>query len=232
MRCSKTTMLAKKVALLALGAAAGIFLADCQCGSPRPDLGTLVLTYYIGNRSRIHANPRELGYQRHFSTDGQTHLVFYNSLGLRQHREFTSRKPPGVVRVGLFGDSFAENNRLPVQYSLSEVLDFLLNRTGRFEDCNFGTDNYGTDQIIFSSSTRVCSSIWTWPSTCSFRTIRRSPEPTRRAGSGRRHPILVRKTAKPRQESTPQFLPDLLSAGTGTLIRVGDRGRSTTIPGV
>ncbi|MFQ5671594.1 MAG: hypothetical protein ACE5G9_00735 [Nitrospinales bacterium] len=75
-------------------------------------------------------------------------MVRHNSLGLRQHREFDRNKPAQTTRIGFFGDSFTENVRMPVQYSFTEPLDFLLNRTGKaFEVLNFGTDGYGTDQV-------------------------------------------------------------------------------------
>lgn len=74
--------------------------------------------------------------------------VIHNRLGFRQHREFTDRKAPGTIRVGVFGDSFTENIRMPVQYSFTEPLDYLVNRTGaRGEVLNFGVDGYSPDQI-------------------------------------------------------------------------------------
>ena len=39
-----------------------------------------------------------------------------------------------------------ENTLLPVQYSFTEPLDYLLNAAGRFNVLNFGVDGYGTEQ--------------------------------------------------------------------------------------
>ena len=88
------------------------------------------------------------------------HLVRHNDLALRQHRNFHPSSwrregkrqgagpGQGIVHVGFFGDSFLENKRLPVQYSFTEPLDYLLNAAGqgRFNVLNFGVDGYGTEQ--------------------------------------------------------------------------------------
>ena len=86
---------------------------------------------------------------RHPDT-GEYHLVRHNDLALRQHRNFhpTSWRQEGKVHVAFFGDSFLENKRLPVQYSFTEPLDYLLNAAGknRFNVLNFGVEGYGTEQ--------------------------------------------------------------------------------------
>jgi len=79
---------------------------------------------------------------------GVGHLVIHNSLGLRQHREMTRAKPSGVVRIGVLGDSYTDNLRLPAYASFTEPLDYLLNRAGaRVEVLNLGVDGYDADQI-------------------------------------------------------------------------------------
>ena len=90
---------------------------------------------------------------RHPDT-GKYHLVRHNDLALRQHRSVNStswrRQGRGErqVQVAFFGDSFLENTLLPVQYSFTEPLDYLLNVAGqdRFNVLNFGVDGYGTEQ--------------------------------------------------------------------------------------
>ena len=75
------------------------------------------------------------------------HVVIHNALGMRQHRPIAPEPADGEIRIGLFGDSFTENLRLPVAYSLSEVLDYLLRRqTEQVTVLNFGVDSYGLDQ--------------------------------------------------------------------------------------
>ena len=88
---------------------------------------------------------------RHPDT-GKYHLVRHNDLALRQHRNVRPStwrsKGQEQVHVGFFGDSFLENTLLPVQYSFTEPLDYLLNVAGqdRFNVLNFGVDGYGTEQ--------------------------------------------------------------------------------------
>lgn len=63
----------------------------------------------------------------------------------------TSReKPPGVHRIGLFGDSFVEGSRIPLEKTLAKTLERLLNSTTRdgtaYQVLNFGVDGYNTVQ--------------------------------------------------------------------------------------
>ena len=52
------------------------------------------------------------------------------------------------MHVGFFGDSYLHNTLLPVQYSFTEPLHYLLNdgRQDRFTVLNFGVEGYGTAQ--------------------------------------------------------------------------------------
>ena len=79
------------------------------------------------DEQRIWKPPPGSHYRRPHPDTGRLHLVIHNSLGARQHREFTQEDLDGAVSVAFFGDSFTENLRLPVQYSFHAVLDFLLN---------------------------------------------------------------------------------------------------------
>lgn len=81
---------------------------------------------------------------RHPDT-GIQHNVFYNALALRQSRNFDVFD--GGINIGFFGDSFTINHKLPVQYSFTEPLDFLLNTgNARANVLNFGVNGYGTTQ--------------------------------------------------------------------------------------
>ena len=91
------------------------------------------------------------GQYRHPNT-GAKHLVAYNNLGLRQHRNFNARDLAEGVNLAFFGDSFTENLRLPAHHSFTEVLDYLLNAPlpgvgsgsrPRFNVLNFGRDATG-----------------------------------------------------------------------------------------
>ena len=54
------------------------------------------------------------------------HAVIHNNLALRQHRDFSEDDLADAVNIGIFGDSYTENVRLPSPYSFTEVLDYLL----------------------------------------------------------------------------------------------------------
>jgi hypothetical protein len=96
---------------------------------------------------RIYSRRPNSAYARGHPDSGERHLVIHNNLAMRQHRDLPVSGGPGEVRVGLFGDSFTENLRIPAQYSLSEVLDFLLDlHGGPYTVLNFGVDGYGPDQ--------------------------------------------------------------------------------------
>ena len=75
------------------------------------------------------------------------HAVHHNNLALRQHRNFSEADLASAINIGVFGDSFVENTRLPVPYSFTEPLDYLLNqRRQSFNVLNFGVDGYGPGQ--------------------------------------------------------------------------------------
>ena len=66
---------------------------------------------------------------------------------MRQFREPSLAKPPGAIRIGVFGDSFVENVDMAAPYSFTEPLDYLLHRLDqRFEVLNFGVYSFGPDQ--------------------------------------------------------------------------------------
>jgi hypothetical protein len=100
------------------------------------------------DQSRIWRNPRNRRYYQKHPDLVKKHLAIFNSLGFRQHREFAIKKPKDVTRIGFFGDSYTVNLDKEIQYSFTELLDYLLNKTKKkYEVLNFGTDGYGTDQV-------------------------------------------------------------------------------------
>ena len=102
---------------------------------------------YDRNSIRIWSRRANTRYYRRHPDTERIHAVYHNNLGLRQHRNFSSEDLRAATNLGFFGDSFAENQRLPSQYSFSEPLDYLLNRAGKaFNVLNFGVDGYGPDQ--------------------------------------------------------------------------------------
>ena len=111
------------------------------------------------DQERIWANTPGAKFPVRHPDTGEYHLVRHNDVALRQHRNFNLSSwrrqgkgqgvgDTGIVQVAFFGDSFTENTLLPVQYSFTEPLDYLLNVVGqdRFNVLNFGVDGYGTEQ--------------------------------------------------------------------------------------
>jgi hypothetical protein len=136
------------LALSIAGTVIGLAFAEAMLRVLRPDLGSLANSGYVDDRSRVFV-PRPCNFSLNRHPDTLVgHKVISNSLALRQHREFARRKPEGTLRVGVFGDSFTANLALPVQYSFTEPLDYLLSRASdtRVEVLNFGVAGYGTDQ--------------------------------------------------------------------------------------
>ena len=75
------------------------------------------------------------------------HSLYHNNLALRQHRDFSEADLVAATNIGFFGDSFTENFLMPVQYSFTEPLDYLLNQgRRRFNVLNFGVNSTGPGQ--------------------------------------------------------------------------------------
>ena len=93
---------------------------------------------------------------RHPDT-GELHSVHHNNLALRQHRDFTAADLRSAVNIGFFGDSTTENILMPVQFSFTEPLDFLLNLRNpnrSFNVLNFGVSSYGVSESLIRYENR------------------------------------------------------------------------------
>ena len=80
----------------------------------------------------------------------QPHPVYFNNLGLRQHRDFSDADLVTATTVGVFGDSFVQMSYLEAPYVFTEPLDYLLNLDGDFTVLNFGVHGYGPAQSYFT----------------------------------------------------------------------------------
>ncbi|MEM1182859.1 MAG: hypothetical protein AAGM22_31230, partial [Acidobacteriota bacterium] len=146
---SRWRAILSKFVLLLFGTCIGLTLAEGSVRLLEPDLKDVVEANFERHSYRIHANPRNTVAWRKHPDSGVQHPVIFNSLGLRQHREFPDRRASGSTRIGFFGDSFTANLRLPIHDSFTESLDFLLKQSGlQVEVMNLGTDGYGTDQLL------------------------------------------------------------------------------------
>lgn len=83
------------------------------------------------------------------------HLLLYNELGSRQHRNFSESDMHDGMNVAFFGDSFTDNYYIAAQYSFTEILDYLLNHavlrdepspTNSINVFNFGIGGTGPDK--------------------------------------------------------------------------------------
>ncbi len=104
---------------------------------------------YDLDHRRIYARRAHSISTRPHPDTGVRHTVIHNNLALRQHRDFSEDDLTAAVSIGVFGDSYTENLRLPGPYSFTEVLDYLLlpeKDRDRFNVLNFGVSGYGTDQ--------------------------------------------------------------------------------------
>lgn len=93
------------------------------------------------------------------SQEGEVYIRI-NSRGLRD-REHTLDKPPGVFRIAVLGDSFAEALQVPVEKTFWSVLERELASScplpgiRSFEVVNFGTAGYGTAQQLLTLRSRA-----------------------------------------------------------------------------
>ncbi len=84
-----------------------------------------------------------------FFNSGQEFFTYVriNSRGLRD-REYPYKKPRGVYRILLLGDSFAEGMQVDLEHTFAKVLEELLNQAGlgqRVEVINAGVVAYSQD---------------------------------------------------------------------------------------
>lgn len=94
-----------------------------------------------------------------YSTEGESY-VRINGQGMRDDREIAVRKAPGVYRIALLGDSYAQALQVPVEKSFWRVLERRLNACKPFGDrtvevLNFGVQGYSTAQELQTLRHRV-----------------------------------------------------------------------------
>ena len=137
------------VCLLLGSCVAGLALCEVSLRLFYPKYRHLAEAQFSRDAERIWGRmPHWRDFRRHPDT-GALHFLHYNNLGLRQHRNFSAADLAAATNVGVFGDSFTENTGMPVPYSFTEPLDYLLNRgQQRFNVLNFGVDAYGPGQSL------------------------------------------------------------------------------------
>jgi hypothetical protein len=115
-------------------------------GIPVRRLGRL-LDEYEADPSSYLAYDSDTGWTirpRSRSADG---LYRANASGLRSAGEYSPEPPEGLLRIGLFGDSFVHGDGVGLEASLAPLLEAALRRRGvAAEALNFGVPGYGIDQ--------------------------------------------------------------------------------------
>ncbi len=76
---------------------------------------------------------------------GGDYELIINAAGIRSTREYEKRKPQGVCRILVFGDSFAAGQFVSNDQRFSELLE---RRVSGLEVINFGLESTGTDQQL------------------------------------------------------------------------------------
>jgi lysophospholipase L1-like esterase len=138
--------LAGVVIALALGEAALRAIGFSYPGFHFPD-------YVTGGRLR----PGAAGWSR---AEGEVYVKI-SSQGLRD-REHAVAKPPGVYRIAVLGDSYAEAMQVAIEQAFWSLLPQHLERCGfapgrRIEAINFGVSGYGTAQELLTLRERAWS---------------------------------------------------------------------------
>ncbi|MBN2105969.1 MAG: SGNH/GDSL hydrolase family protein [Deltaproteobacteria bacterium] len=87
-------------------------------------------------------------------------FVKINRFGMRDDREISKKKPSGVYRIAVLGDSYAEAFQVPVGDTFWRVLENKLHACGAFdgkkaEVLNFGVAGYATVQELLTLRSRV-----------------------------------------------------------------------------
>ncbi len=84
------------------------------------------------------------GVEGWFRGEGGSYVKI-NRDGMRD-RDHTIEKPPGVVRIAVLGDSFAEAMAVPQEQAFWAVMERELGHN--YEALNFGVSGYGTGQEL------------------------------------------------------------------------------------
>ena len=114
------------VALVLLSCLAILLVAEVVLRFIHPKYEHLAEATAVRDQGRFMPEPGHRRGRRHPDT-GEWHAILVNSLGLRQHRDFTAADLESAVNIGFFGDSFTDNVNMAAEFSFTEPLDYLLN---------------------------------------------------------------------------------------------------------
>ena len=146
------------VALVLASLLAVLLLGEAALRLVHPKYEHLAQATWVRAPEGFMRDPGHRRSRRHPDT-GEQHEILLNSLGLRQHRDFTAAALQSAVNIGVFGDSFIDNMNMAAEFSFTEPLDYLLNveREGpategdvrpSFNVLNFGHGGWGTAESM------------------------------------------------------------------------------------
>jgi hypothetical protein len=147
------------LALAEAASRAALSLPAVRASVLRADCSPCWLAAWTAERPLFRRPSTALPYDVHHPTRGWTLApglkddrsmgwsVSSNSLGLRDDAERTRRKPPGVRRVAVFGDSFTFGDEVDTDETYAHRLRGMLPGV---EVLNFGVHGYGHDQMLLS----------------------------------------------------------------------------------
>ena len=140
------------MALLLASCLVGLLLCEVGLRLLYPKYAYLAEVPFIRDPNLLMTRiPNSRSFLWHPEPSVQPHLLFYNNLALRQHRDFSAEDIENSVNIGFFGDSFTENMQMRAQFSFTEPLDYLLNIGAGDESVNvlnFGVSGYGMAQSL------------------------------------------------------------------------------------
>lgn len=123
----------------------GLFFAELflRIASPQGLMPRFVTGSDIGIRQNI-PNSR----YRHLTPEVDVEMRI-NSEGMRDDREYSKSKPPGMCRVLLFGDSFFMSYEVSLENSYAKRLEHHLRTAGlKCEVLNFAVSGFGTAESL------------------------------------------------------------------------------------
>ena len=126
--------------LAALSLLAAIAICEVVLRFFLPRYESAATTHHYAHETRVWATvPNSSHVTRHPDSGAYVSTV-YNSLGMRQSREFGADALRDATNVAFFGDSYTGNRNIGAAYSFTESLDFLLNLRERtaFNVLKFG----------------------------------------------------------------------------------------------
>jgi len=104
---------------------------------------------YLESTTSYHMYDPRLGWNIRPEVQSEDGLYRSNATGLRSDVEYDLTRPPDVVRIAIFGDSFTHGSDQPLEESWGYLLEKRLRDQGLdVEVMNFGVGGYGTDQAF------------------------------------------------------------------------------------